>query len=488
MRGVAELLPTLVCLLCVQDMVVVVESSLSKSFDLSIYPSYPSAATGGSKFGSAKVLRPGKSAVLYLAPPEPKSFPSWAKPGEWGSGTLQIQKQEGNATEKGALIAIKIYAPAAAAASEKAEKASAATTPTAAAAAAKKPPPIGKPAEPEQDPAFPRLEQNPAGTSPPPASAAPSVAGATPSASPIASASTSNSALPVTPPASAASPSSLSIELRDLTIEHLSKLKKEGDVDKKIEALRSILPPLLAQFPSHLPLLFLELRLAHEVNASRPRGSLDREDAAVASKASALLTKHIDQPAVLAHFGRLVDKDDAAGQSKRKEMESVRSTVVRTLALQLDMATEELKAFTGRLRSAEFQPSAIKEIDATAAASASPSDDASAFAQSLAAVHALLSEIGSWVDLSSKDYKKLFAPVQTLLAKLSRQYGTLWKQISADLAAATTAGEGAMQQSLTALKIDLLSYLAAREPLYAHLAQFERDWSVVKFPKEFGLP
>jgi len=347
-----------------------------------------------------------------------------------------------------------------------------------------------KPAEGEQDPAFPKLEQKDPATSPTPTPATPAAPSATPN--PAAAGASAS-------PTSSSSPSSLAAELRDLTIAHLEKLKPgTADTEKKAEALRSVLPPLLAAFPTHLPLLFLELRFLHEVNQSRPAGSAEREEggALVASKATALLTEKIDQTALLAHFGRVLpsekDAKDIPGATEllalRKEKEEVRRIVLKTIALQVERALEELRvSHRSRLRAVEFQAAARTELDALQAAAASSSP--SAFALSLASFHSLLSEAGSWVDTNKdKEAKKLFAPFHTLATKLARHYGLLWKSLTAEQATAATgtAVDTAALKALQQDKIELLAALTQHEPLYAHLQDYERDQLVVRFPKDYA--
>lgn len=465
-----------------KDMAVVVESALPKDIALPVYASYATAAVGGAKFGNGKSLKAGRAGVLYLGV-ESKPFPSFAKPGDWGVGTLVIAKAEGGATGKGGEIPLRVYshpaAAPAASASGAAKKDKAAEDKS------------GKPAEGEQDPAFPKLEQkqDPASSPTPGAdpTASPATGGGAVATNGAASASASSAS-------SSSSSSSLATELRDLTIDHLNKLKKDSDSGKKLEALTAVLPPLLAQYPSHLPLLFLELRLLHEVNQSRARGSAERDDAAVAAKAQALLTKHIDQTALLAHFGRAspIEKDDAPAQAVRKEKEEIRKFVVKAIALQLDMAASELRSFVAQMRAVEYDPvarlalgDAPTDSPADSAADASASD--AAFALSLANYHTLLAEAANWVDLSTKEQKKTFGPFKALATKIARHYGTLWRTLNADLATATSANDCDLQLALVQEKIQLLRALAQREPLYQHIVKYEQDWKIVRFPKEYQL-
>jgi len=467
----------------VKDASAVLELALGKSIDLPAYASYTAAASvGGSKFGGNKVAKPGHAGSLFLGL-DYKLFPSFAKPGDWGTGTFTLAKGEFGG-EKGGAIKLRVYAPAAPAPAAPAAASNGTAAPKKDGESPK------KPAEGEQDPAFPKLEQKDPATSPTPTPATPAAPSATPN--PAAAGASSS-------PASSSSPSSLAAELRDLTIAHLEKLKPgTADTEKKAEALRSVLPPLLAAFPMHLPLLFLELRFLHEVNQSRPVGSAEREEGGVlvASKATALLTEKIDQTALLAHFGRVLpsekDAKDIPGATEllalRKEKEEVRRIVLKTIALQVERALEELRvSHRSRLRAVEFQAAARAELDALQAAAASSSP--SAFALSLASFHSLLSEAGSWVDTNKdKEAKKLFAPFHTLATKLACHYGLLWKSLTAEQAAAATgaAVDSAALKALQQDKIELLAALAQHEPLYAHVQDYERDQLVVRFPKDYA--
>jgi hypothetical protein len=477
-----------------KDMPVVLETALAKAIELPAYASYTqAAAVGGAKFGANKVVKAGRAGTLFLGMADAKSFPSCAKPGDWAQGSFTLAKGEFGG-EKGGTIKLRVYAPAAAAPAAAATPA-VTSTPVSAVKKDTVVPNNGEPKKPvevEADPAYPKLEQkDPAASSPPPA--------ATPAASPTpataAAAAASNSAAASSASSSSSpAPSSLATELRDLTITHLEKLKSgAADADKKIEALRTVLPPLLASFPNHLPLLFLELRLLHEVNQSRPRGSAEREEglAVVQSKAQQLLTEKIDQTSLLAHFGRVVDSSadvPAEVTALRKEKEETRRIVLKTLALQLELAVDELRtSHRERLRAVEYQAAARAELDALASSAASSSSSPSAFALSLASFHALLAEAGSWASLTAKEHKKTFAPFQSLATKIARQYGLVWKNIAAEQTAQAASGDSATLKALQQDKIELLTAMAERSPLYAHLLDYERDQLVVRFPNDFPL-
>jgi hypothetical protein len=226
-----------------------------------------------------------------------------------------------------------------------------------------------------------------------------------------------------------------------------------------------VLPPLLAQFPSHLPLLFLELKLSHELAAT------NEERAKVADKADAILNKFIDQQALLAHFGKLIEKDDSAGLAVRKEKEEVRKTLIKVLQVKLEMSINQLKGFKSVLRGVEFQPAALKELEGTD----EPSD--MTYTQALAAFQSVWSELSQWIDVNSKDGKAQFATYQIFQHKLQRQYGTLLKMLNADIATA----EGSAQQKLIQDKIDLLQFLSSKENgAYAHLVRYEMDTMVIR--------
>jgi len=462
-----------VCLLeKLKDMTVVVETNLSKSIDLPIYSSYTHAANGGAKFGSNKLIKPGRASILYLGVPDAKAFPSHAKPGDWASGQLVVCKPEpSTSNEKGGAVKLRLYAPAAPAPPAPAPPSvplSATHTHTEAAKKEKQPFP-----EPEQDPALPKEEQKEPTRSPPPAGAEATSSG------PATSAPQSPTAAGEQP---TCQPTSLQTELRDVTIEHVRKLK-DSDVEKKTEALNTILPPLLAQFPSHLPLLALELHLLHSINRSRPHSQ--RDDSAVLTKADRLLNEHIDQQALLATFGKIIDKDDAAQVAQRKEKEDVRKILLQTLTIKMDMAIDRLKSFKRVMNEVEYQASVRKEImDADSSdENTDATRDSPAFQSAFSELKSLLSEAGSWIDLQGKEGKKLFAPYQHFLLKLQRQYGVILKQLQAE--ASTLASDASALRRVGQERVELLTFLAQKELSYSHLVQHEQNANLVQYAPEF---
>jgi hypothetical protein len=294
------------------------------------------------------------------------------------------------------------------------------------------------------------------------------------------------------PPLSSA-PSSFASALRSLPLDHTSKLRPDADNEAKAASVASVLPPLLLAFPSHLPLLSLELRFLHELNLARPPVDRAAGHRRVADRATALLTHHIDQSDLLAHFGRLIEKDDTVGLALRKEKEEVRRTVTRVYAIRLEMELDNLRRHRNAMRSVEYSPAALKQLQGADISSL----DERSFALASAAFDGLIAEAAQWIDVTTKEGNKQFGFARMAQMKLRKQYGAIWTALTAEVKltagakdSADTTAPSANSARAAVERAALLHFLSRSDAdgsAYAHLVAHERALCIRRAPKEFHL-
>jgi hypothetical protein len=212
-----------------------------------------------------------------------------------------------------------------------------------------------------------------------------------------------------------------------------------------------ILPGLMEQDPTHLPLL--QLLLSHKMKQNKS-GKDAMELGAVVVAADALITA-VNREELAAHFGRCLPTDDDLGvfAKERKVQDDVKKKLVEALVAKAEatMALIELCA----------------PVDAAASTSSGDTMRRSGLIGNFTATK---QELEQWVELSKKVHKNKYLGIMAFNASPALALKMVLE----------AAKEAADDKALMERKAKLLEQLG-----WPEWAKNERDWLLVKFPTSY---
>jgi len=127
-------------------------------------------------------------------------------------------------------------------------------------------------------------------------------------------------------------------EIRDARLKRLKKLRE----DKKYEAFDLLATALVAEFPSHLPLLEELMSRRNIDGEDGETGAAKSERCALVLKAAEAIVAAVDTPALAAHYGVKHDSDDPAVKDVCKEMDKKKEALISALQCRVERFTEML--------------------------------------------------------------------------------------------------------------------------------------------------
>jgi len=245
-------------------------------------------------------------------------------------------------------------------------------------------------------------------------------------------------------------------------IAFLSKLK--GD---KLLQYSKTYTDLVSAYPRHVPTLMLRFRF---IDVTDFRGDLQAKLSQVAEAAAAVLAQ-IDQTALAAHFGRLLDKDDSAAVTNRKEYD----TLMESLTEALVRHAQALKDLLPIGRKEKAPASGKPADDAKSVKETTQADDTKATAPLLNQYRDVIKQLTNWQEMT-KDKKQLLLLIH--LERFEERYGQALKLISSYLA----AQDGSLEKDIVELRLSVIDQLG-----WQHLVELERASVPRRFPPDYTL-
>jgi tripeptidyl-peptidase-2 len=400
-----------------RDMCLILESNLPKNIEISVFSSANNAISGAAKHGDKKQIKAGERRALFLAAPEPKLLPAWAKPGDVLTGNLTFAKnaaqiQQNNSKKSNSQSAnLKfLVSPLPTGNSNSHNIVKQSKIPTI------------------KD----KVIQDKVGSS--------------------SFGSTSAAA-----EEKAESSTDFAAELRDLQRDYIEKAK--GDKKQAAyTAWRNNLNPANTTGDKKKQLELLELQL-NVLAEKKPSNSAHLNSVVEAANA---VINAVDRAELAQHYGRALDKEDSVAQKARKQQEKAKESLLHGL---IAKANAEMQLIQG-------------DESHNWAESGPNSPEKALYHEKITRFQETLREISAWSENSSTK-KKLFW-LHAFNEELQQNYGKLLKNLSGEIAAAESAQIKQLLEKRIGLLRELGSayrHLAAAEE-QANRVRFPLDYTL----------
>ncbi|WKA07238.1 hypothetical protein VitviT2T_025087 [Vitis vinifera] len=249
-------------------------------------------------------------------------------------------------------------------------------------------------------------------------------------------------------------------EVRDAKIKILGSLKHGTDEERS--EWRKLAASLKSEYPKYTPLLAKILEgLVSESNAE------DKicHDEEVIDAANEVVCS-IDRDELAKYFSLKSDPEDEEAEKMKKKMETTRDQLAEAL-YQKGLALAEIESLKGEKAPEAAAAEGTKDVDKTDDQSAPESTQPDLFEENF-------KELKKWVDIKSSKYGTLWVVRERRCGRLGTALKVLVDMIQDN-------GEPP-KKKLYELKLSLIDEIG-----WAHLASYERQWMLVRFPPSLPL-